>query len=165
MTPYVFQKIKEDHLDDVLQIYTHYVLNTTATFHEKALTRDEMHVLVFFQNCRYQTFVALDGKTVCGYVFMTQHKKREAYDATAEVSVYLRPGYEGKGVGGLALKRIEEHARSQGIHVLLATICSQNTSSLRLFERNGFVMAAHYKEVGRKFEQWLDIFVCQKVLN
>lgn len=165
MSQYEFKKIGEEHLDDVLAIYTHYILHSTATFHENTLTRDEMRELVFFPGTRYQTFVALEGDIVCGYVFIAQHKKREAYDPTAEVSVYLKPGYEGKGLGSLAVKYIEEYARAKGFHSLVSTICSQNDASLRLFERNGFVQVAHYKEVGRKFGQWLDIIVCQKMLG
>ena len=165
MTQYRMKKMREDNLDAVLQIYNHYILHTTATFHEAALTRDEMRELVFFQTSRYQTFVVLDGEKICGYFFITQHKKREAYDATGEVSVYLKPGYEGKGIGTLALGQIEEFARSQEYHVLIAIICSQNEASLKLFERNGYEKCAYYKEVGRKFDQWLDIIACQKILR
>ena len=48
MKPYRFEKMKEDYLDEVLQIYTYYVLNTTATFHANPPTREEMRELVFF---------------------------------------------------------------------------------------------------------------------
>lgn len=164
MTRFRIEKMKEEHLDDVLRIYNHYILETTATFHAKELTRDEMRKLAFFANPRYQTFVVLDGSDVCGYVFINQHKNRQAYDTTGEVSVYLKPGWKGKGIGSLALRHVEGHARSNGFHVLVSTICSQNEASLRLFERNGYLKCAHYKEVGRKFGQWLDIVVLQKIL-
>ena len=165
MLQHVVEKMKEDHLDAVLQIYTHYILNTTATFHEEVLTRDEMRELVFFPNSHHQTFVVLDGDEVCGYAYIAPHKKREAYDATAEVTIYLKPGEEGKGIGSLVFRQLEEYARQHDFHVLIATICSQNEASLRLFERNGFERCAHYKEVGRKFGQWLDIIACQKILR
>ena len=164
MAQYRLDKIKEEHLDDVLQIYNYYVLNTTATFHALELTRGEMRELVFFENPRFQTYVLITGTECCGYVFISPHKKRQAYDATGEVSIYLKPGFEGKGLGKLALSHIEGHARSHDFHVLVATICSQNVDSLRLFLRNGFQQCAHYREVGRKFDQWLDILACQKIL-
>ena len=165
MSEVIFEKMQEEDLAEVLQIYNHYVVNTAITFHTQELRPEEMKGLVFFTNSRYQTFVAnLDGK-ICGYVFLAQFKKREAYDATAEVSVYLKPGYEGKGIGALAIRKIEEHARSNGFHVLVATISGQNEASIRLFERNGFEKCAHYKEVGNKFGQWLDIVAFQKILR
>lgn len=158
------EKIKEEHLQDVLQIYNHYVLHSTATFHSRELTPVEMRELVFFETPRYQTYVLLCDGVCCGYVFLCQHKKREAYDASGEISVYLKPGFSGKGLGRLALEHIEQHARQHDFHVLLATICSQNQESIRLFEKAGFQSCAHFREVGRKFDQWLDIRVLQKIL-
>ena len=84
---------------------------------------------------------------------------------TGEISVYLQPGFEGKGFGKLALAHIEAHARKHHFHVLLATICSQNANSLQLFLNHGFSQCAHYREVGRKFGHWLDVIVCQKILG
>jgi len=164
MPDYRFAEMKEDYLDDVLKIYSHYVLNTTASFHTRQPTREEMRELVFFENDRYKTFVLLDGQELCGYVFLAQHKKREAYDATAEVSVYLKPCHIGKGLGSLCLRHIEAYALTRNLHVLIATICGQNEASLGLFTSNGYEKCAHYKEVGEKFGQWLDIVACQKIL-
>jgi phosphinothricin acetyltransferase len=165
MKPYRFQAMTEEYLDDVLQIYNHYILNTTATFHSQLLTREEMREIVFFTNDRYKTFLVCDGDMVCGYVLITQYKKREAYDGTAEVTVYLKPGFTGKGVGSSAIKYIEEYARKQKLHVLVATICGQNQASIQLVENNGYIKCAHYKEVGQKFGQMLDIVGYQKIIS
>ncbi len=165
MLTFTLEKIKEEHLADVLLIYNHYVLSSTATFHAEALTAKEMRELVFFANPRYQTYVILAGSQCCGYACIGQHKSREAYNATGEASIYLKSGYAGKGLGRLALVQIEKHAHEHAFHVLVATICSQNAASLRLFLQQGFEQCAHYKEVGRKFDQWLDVIACQKVLR
>jgi len=164
MNPYRLEPMQEVHLEAVRRIYNHYILNSTATFHAKALTIEEMRELVFFPDSRHQAFVILDGETVCGYAFIARHKPRQAYDFTGEASVYLKPGYEHKGLGALAIRHLEDHARRHGFHVLLATICGQNEASLALFHRCGFQQCAHLREVGRKFDQWLDIIVCQKIL-
>ncbi|HSH19025.1 MAG TPA: hypothetical protein VLA03_01155, partial [Draconibacterium sp.] len=42
--------------------------------------------------------IKLNG-TICGYCYFSQYRKRAAYDRTAEVSVYLKPGLEGKRIG------------------------------------------------------------------
>lgn len=160
-----FCEISEDYLDEVLQIYNYYVLNTTATFHSGQLTKDEMRNLVFFDCKRYKTFVICEDSNVCGYVLITQHKKREAYDSTAEVTIYLKPDYTGKGLGSIAIKSIEGYAKQQGLHVLVATICGQNEASIRLFKNNGYMKCAHYKEVGKKFGQLLDIVAYQKIIS
>ena len=141
------------------------MLNTTATFHSKALSEDAMKGLIFFQDPKYKTFVILLDESICGYVLLTQHKTREAYDRTGEVTVYLRPGNKGGGVGSLAIKYIEEFAKSKGFHALIATICGENQKSIKVFERNGYEKCAHYKQVGIKFNQWLDVVAYEKILD
>ena len=164
MSAYDLTEMNETDLDAVLEIYTHYVLNTTATFHDHRPVRAEMHELVFFSDPRYRTFILRQDPAVLGYVFLAPHSKREAYNATGEVSIYLRPDQTGQGLGRLALDHIEAFARKQNFHVLLATICEQNEPSLKLFLRHGYRQCAHYEEVGRKFGQWLGIIGCQKIL-
>lgn len=90
--------------------------------------------------------------------------KREAYDGTAEVTIYLKTGFTGKGLGSMALKYVENHAKHQHLHVLVATICGENEESIRLFSKNGYDKCAHYKEVGQKFGQLLDVVAYQKIL-
>ena len=165
MGKYYFQEMKEEYLDKILQIYNHYVLNTTATFHSLPLTREEMREIVFFNNEKYKTFVICEETEVCGYVLITQYKKREAYDGTAEVTVYLKPAFTGKGLGSMAIKHIEEYGKKQRLHVLVATICGQNKESIRLFQNNGYSQCAHYKEVGQKFGQLLDVVAYQKIIS
>lgn len=165
MEDYQFEIIKESDLPIVLDIYNHYVLHTTATFHANALSLSEMRELVFFENPKYRTYVIKENAHVLGYVLLTQHKKREAYDTTGEVTIYLSPDQIGKGLGGLALTFIETVAKENGFHVLLATICGENEKSIGVFERNGYVKCAHYHEVGRKFGKWLDVVAYQKLLE
>jgi phosphinothricin acetyltransferase len=164
MEKYYFHEMKEEYLDRVLQIYTHYVLNTTATFHSRPLTREEMREIVFFNSEKYKTFVICEEGEVCGYVLITQHKKREAYDGTAEVTVYLKPFFIGKGIGSMAIRHVEDYAKKQKLHVLVGTICGENEESIRLFDKNGYVKCAHYKEVGQKFGQVLDVVAYQKII-
>lgn len=159
-----FEKVSDETLPEVLKIYTYYVLNTTATFHAHALSEAEMREIVFFENPKYCTYAIRQNDTIAGYVILTQHKKREAYDATAEITIYLKPDSTGKGIGSKAIEFIEKRAKEQKMHVLVATICGENLPSIRLFEKNGFTKCAHYKEVGIKFGQYLDVVAYQKII-
>ena len=165
MPEYSFLEAREEHISDLLEIYNYYVLKTTATFHSKALTEDAMRGLVFFNNPKYRTFVIIKDEVISGYVLLTQHKSREAYDRTGEVTVYLRHDNIGAGIGSLAIKYIEEFAKTKDFHVLVATICGENQKSIKVFERNGYEKCAHYKQVGSKFNQWLDVVAFQKILD
>lgn len=160
-----FEEIGEKHLPTVQQIYNYYILHTTATFHSNPLSQEDMADLLLFECAKYRTFVAVENETVAGYVTLSQHKKREAYDSTAEVSVYLKPELTGRGLGKCCLGFIEEFARTYCFHVLIATICSDNIGSIKLFERSGYQKCAHFREVGKKFGQLHDVVAYQKILD
>ncbi len=159
-----FEEIKPKHLHDVHEIYLYYVLNTTATFHTRKIGVKEMEVLVYFDKPIYKTFVVFEDGQLCGYTILSPFKSREAYKNTAEIAVYLKPDKLGRGLGSDAVQFIEEFARAKGIHVLIASICAENTRSIRIFEKSGFEQCGHYKEVGTKFGRLLDIVVYQKIM-
>jgi L-amino acid N-acyltransferase YncA len=164
MNQYKFEEMKEEYLKDLADIYNHYILNSTATFHAKELSSDEMRDIVFTGNPRFKSYAIFDGFTICGYCILAQFKKREAYDCTAELTVYLRPEYIGKGLGSLSIKHMESIEAQNGFHALLAIICGENADSIRLFERHGYEKCAHYKEVGMKFGRLLDVVSYQKII-
>jgi phosphinothricin acetyltransferase len=118
-----------------------------------------------FDSPRHRSYVVMHGEEVCGYCFISPFKNRDAYADTAEVTVYLRPGFTGKGAGGLAVDFMEGEARQRGFHCLIAVICAENGPSIRLFEKKGFQRCAHYREVGRKFGRLLDVVVYQKIIS
>lgn len=160
----IFEEVKEEHLQELREIYTYYVLNTTATFHDHVISIDEMKELVIFDNPVYKTFIICMAQTICGYVSLKQHKKRDAYNKTAEISIYIGPEYTGKGIGTKAIEYIEDYAKKVEIHALIATICGQNAKSINLFKHSGYFNCAHFKEVGIKFGQVLDVVAYEKIL-
>jgi phosphinothricin acetyltransferase len=159
-----FEKMRDDYLSFVTEVYAYYVKNTTATFHMHELSQADMRDLVFFENPRHGAFIILDDGAPCGYAILREYSKREAYAGTAEITVYLVPEYTGKGIGGQVIRFIEDTADTNGIHVLIASICAENEHSIRLFERHGYVKCAHYREVGNKFGRLLDVVAYQKIL-
>lgn len=160
-----FKPLEENDLNEMLEIYTYYIKNTTATFHVDAISIEQMKKILNYNHSFYKTFVILIEDDICGYVLFTQHKKREAYNTTAEVTIYLKPDFAGKKIGGEALSFIEIEAKKAGIHALVATITNENIASLKLFERNGYFKCAEYKEIGKKFGRYLGVIAYEKILE
>jgi L-amino acid N-acyltransferase YncA len=157
-------EIEEQHLQKVLDIYNYYVTHTTVSFHTVELTLDEMRKNVLHGNPRYKTYIFEDAGMTIGYALLTQHKNKQAYDVTAEVTIYLDPNHLGKKIGAMAIPFLETKAQELGFHVLVATICTENERSIKLFERLGYEKSAHFKEIGNKFGRWLDIASYQKII-
>ena len=160
-----FKEMTQEYVAPALEIYNYYIRNSTATFHKAELNEDEMSKILFHENPKYRTYAILLDECVCGYVLLTQHKVRQAYDFTAEVTLYLKQDCTGRGIGTRALEFIEQYARTTDIHVLVSTISGENESSCRLFEKQGYEKCAHYKEVGYKFDRWVDLVVYQKIIS
>ncbi len=165
MTEVKFVEITENYLPKVREIYNYYIQNSTATFHIQPLTLGEMRQLVFYNDPRFKTFVIFDHDQLCGYCILARYREREAYSITAGATLYLKPGFTGKGIGSEALRFLEKLARQKGFHSLIGGICGENTASIKLFEKNGYTKCAHYKEVGKKFGRLLDVVHFQKLLD
>jgi L-amino acid N-acyltransferase YncA len=164
MNNVIFEEIREEHLSHVLDIYNHYVLNTTNTFNTEPLTLNEIRNLVTSKNKRYKSFVISSEDIIAGYILITQYKTRQAYDFTAEITIYLKPEFVGQGIGKQSLKFIERIAKENGFHTLIAGLCTENDRSKYLFEGDGYLQCAHLKEVGYKFGRFLDVAFYQKMI-
>lgn len=161
----VFEEIQEQHLPAIMRTYNYYVEHTTISFHTEPLTLEEIRSNVIHPNPKYKSFVILDEGMFKGYVLITQHKNKQAYDVTAEVTIYLDPEQLGHGLGSRAIAFLEKQGRASGFHVLIATVCTENERSIRLFEKHGYLKCAHFKEIGFKFGRRLDIASYQKIIE
>jgi phosphinothricin acetyltransferase len=156
--------VTEDDLDAIRECYNHYVLATTATFHAEPVAIADLRESLFIDRPAYPSFVIREDGAFVGFCYVTRFKKRQAYDRTAEISIYLRPEGTGRGIGAVALERLEEAARLAGIRVLIGTLCGENRASIRLMEKAGYRRCAHLKNVGEKFGRILDVVMYEKEL-
>jgi phosphinothricin acetyltransferase len=99
------------------------------------------------------------------YAYATRWRTRAAYDWTLESTVYVDQAYTGRGIAKplyLALLRL---LKALDIHVVVGCIALPNDASVALHEKCGFVKVAHFPQVGRKFERWVDVGYWQATLE
>jgi phosphinothricin acetyltransferase len=94
---------------------------------------------------------------VTGYAYATKWRVRSAYRFSAETSVYVAPGQGGQGIGSALYTALLAALRQRGVHMAIGGIAQPNPASVALHERLGFVKVAHFSEVGRKFDRWIDV--------
>ena len=109
-------------------------------------------------------FVAEQDGVILGYSYASKWKGRCAYRYSMEVTVYLRPDRVGRGLGSALYSKLLPALKSQRIHVAVGIIALPNEASVKLHEKMGFLKAAHFKEVGFKFERWIDVGYWQLIL-
>jgi phosphinothricin acetyltransferase len=158
----VFKEVKETDLPQIKKIYDWYIANSTATFHTEPVSIDQLKEFIYINHNLYKSYLIYSDSVVAGYCFLTYYKKRQAYDRSAEVTIYLHPSYTAKGIGKLALQHLEKTAMQNGLKNLIAIITGENDSSIALFEKSGYMKCAHFKNVGEKFNKVLDVVAYQK---
>ena len=159
-----FTELKNEDLPIVKEIYDHYILNSTVTFHTSPILIKELEEFIPIGIPKYKSFLIKTDVEVCGYCYFSQYKKRTAYNRTAEITIYLKHGFPGKGIGEKAVIFIENLAKETGIKVLIAGITSENQLSINLFEKCSYKKCAHLKQVGEKFGKILDVVYYQKFI-
>jgi L-amino acid N-acyltransferase YncA len=146
--------IQENDLEIVKKIYDYYILNSTATFHTELISINELREALPINHPKYKAYLIKYQNKICGFCYIAQYKKRQAYDRTAEVTIYLKHEFQGLGIGKFTLHQIEEKAKVNKISVLIGIISGDNLASIGLFEKCGYEKCAHFKQVGEKFWMW-----------
>ena len=150
----------QDDLPQVAAIYTHYVLNTTITFHTKVRTpaewRDRYREHV--AEGPYELLVAeAFGGQVVGFVETLPFRPKPAYFRSIELSIYVSPDAVGAGVGSALMTGLLERLHGTEFHRLFAIITLPNDASVGFHERHGFVHRGTLTEAGFKFDNYLDV--------
>ena len=105
----------------------------------------------------YPWLVAEHDGRVIGFAKASPWKGRCAYAYSAEISVYIEPGHQGRGAGRALYEVLFDALERQGYQTLLAGITQPNVASVRLHESFGMTRAAVFHAVGWKFDAWHDV--------
>jgi len=141
----------------ICDIYNYYILNTAVSFEEEAVSAGEIEDRIGKTIPGFPWLVWEEGGTLLGYAYAHQYQARSAYRYTAEDSIYIRHGFEGRGLGKALLGALLEELRKMDLHTLIAAITVPNEGSVGLHEKFGFKKMGEFSEVGNKFGQWRNV--------
>jgi L-amino acid N-acyltransferase YncA len=154
-----------DDAEAVAEIYNHYITKTVVSFEEQPLSASEVSQrMQGVWGAALPWLVAeVDGQ-VAGYAYANKWNGRCAYKLSTEITVYLAPPHGGRGLGSRLYERLFAILREQGMHAVIAGIALPNEASVALHEKFGLEKVAHFKEVGHKFDRWIDVGYWQRIL-
>ena len=148
----------------LLNIYAPYELDSTFTFEYDipSLQTFEHRITTTLQTHPY--LVAEENDTILGYAYAHPLNEREAYQWTAELSVYVGPTAKGRGIGKQLYQALEQYLKEQNVVQTIAVITAENTRSIAFHEHLGYQQVGQLTQVGFKHGKWLDVAWLQKSL-
>jgi L-amino acid N-acyltransferase YncA len=160
------RQAQERDLPEMLAIYAAEVRHGTASFEIEPPDLDELrrrHAKVAQLGLPW--LVAQCPEGIGGYAYATSYRERPAYRFTLEDSVYVADWARGHGLGRAMLAAVIAAAGAAGARQMVAVIGdSANRGSIRLHHACGFVEVGVLRDVGRKFDRWLDTVLMQRTL-
>jgi len=158
----------QSDFEQITAIYNEVLANSTAIYNDRPATVEER---ISWWRSRvtqgYPVLVAasdsqaVSGPQIAGFATFGDFRSWPGYRFTVEGTVHIRAGERGHGVGTALLNAIVARARTQGKHIMIAGVDSENAASLRFLERFGFARAGCLREVGYKFNRYLDLVFMQ----
>jgi L-amino acid N-acyltransferase YncA len=149
----------------IRSIYNAEVTRSTATFDLVPRTAEDQLTWLADHRGPYPAVVAVDvDDTPLGFGSLSEYKHRPAYATTVENSVYIAADHRGEGIGRALLDHLIGLATQHGFHSVIARVGGDNVASIALHRSCGFTLVGVEREVGRKFNRWLDVTVLQRLL-
>jgi L-amino acid N-acyltransferase YncA len=150
---------------DITAIYGHAVHTGVATFDVEDPPPDYWRAKIGSTAPGDHVLLVEEGRSAVGFAYSTAFRQRPAYARTRETSIYLAPDAVGRGLGRLAYTRLLSLLRDDGMHTAVAVVAQPNPASTALHEALGFELVGTLREVGRKFDRWVDTCWYQLLLG
>ncbi|THV30601.1 GNAT family N-acetyltransferase [Glycomyces paridis] len=153
----------------IAAIVNHYIAGSTANFRTEPQPAAEWERELAAYGVRYPWIVATvpdgtPGGEVVGLAYAKPWNPRQAYDWTAEATVYVAEGQRGRKVGSTLYRELLERLESQGFRSVMALVTSPNPGSEALHAAFGFTLVGTIDAAGHKFGEWHDVGVWQRPL-
>jgi phosphinothricin acetyltransferase len=151
--------------ESIREIYNLEVTSSIVTFDLEPRSLAQQEEWLVKRSGAHAVLVAVEGAEVLGFASLSPYRERAAYATTVEDSIYIARAHQGRGVGKLLLTELVDTARRHGFHAMMARIVGGHEASIHLHTVAGFRVVGVEREVGRKFGQWLDVVLMQRMLG
>ena len=154
----------EQDLPAILAIYNHEIEHNTANWNTQTFDIDYMqNFFADIQQHGFPLIVAVEDTTqaIAAYADYSFFSKNSGYIYTVEHSVFVKPTYQGHGLGKRLMQALIEHAHGQKLHMMVAAIDAENVGSIVLHQKLGFIQTGFLPQMGFKFGTWRDLVYMQ----
>ncbi len=155
----------EADLSAIAAIYGHEARTGISTFDTEPRPIDQWRERLDSQTRGDHLLVATDDETIVGYAHSSAYRPKPCYAGTRETSIYLAAHAQGQGLGRQMYDDLLAWLVADGIRTVVAAVALPNPASLALHRACGFEEVGVMREVGRKFDRWIDVLWVQCELS
>jgi L-amino acid N-acyltransferase YncA len=157
---------EEKDIAPILEIYNYAILHTTSVYSYIEHTL-EMRQKWFEEEkaANHPVLVAEVDDKVAGFISYGPFRSWPGYRYTVEHSVHVHKDFRRQGIASHLLEKMIEAARENGVHAIIGGVDAANDASIKLHKQFGFEEVGCLKQVGYKFNQWLDLVFVELVLD
>lgn len=152
-----FRRATEDDVVSILAIYAPYVTDSAITFEYDVPSEEEFRQRIRTISAEYPYFVCESDGQIIGYAYAHRHMERAAYQWNAEISIYIRQGFTGKGFGKTMCQTLIDLLRLQGIRNVFSCVTIPNERSAHLHHSMEFSTEGIFQNAGYKCGKWQTI--------
>jgi L-amino acid N-acyltransferase YncA len=128
-----------EDLSEIVRIYNSTIAGRMVTADTEPVTTESREAWFHEHSAHFRPLWILESNSsVCGWLSFQSFYGRPAYNATAEVSIYIDEAYRGRGIGRYLLQQAIEACPRLQLKTLLGFIFGHNEPSLNLFRSFGF---------------------------
>ncbi|SLN28881.1 N-acyltransferase YncA [Roseovarius gaetbuli] len=158
----IVRQARPGDIEAILAIWNPLIRETSVTFTTEEKTPEGLGQDIAGRGEAF--LVAERGGVILGFASFGAFRSGPGYAHTGEHTIILDAASRGRGVGRALMTRLEEVARSQRFHALVAGVSGENVGAIAFHRAIGFSEVARMPEVGRKFGRWMDLVFLQKLL-
>ena len=172
MKNYIIRDVTTDDTEELLKIYSPYVLNTAISFEYEVPSLAEFSGRITKITAKYPYICLIENGKIAGYAYASAFHEREAYKHCAELSIYIEKDMHGQGFGRALYEELESRLKKMGIlnaYACIATTKKEDeylTNNSEHFHAHlGFKKCGEFSQCGLKFGRWYDMIWMEKFIG
>ena len=161
-------KIRTVQLSDaeaILKVYAPFITDTCISFEYVVPSMEEFSQRIASISAEYPYIVLEEAGEIVGYAYSHRYLERVAYSWDVEVTIYLAPKVQGKGLGVILYDALEKLMALQNIKNLYSCITGDNVHSIEMHRSMGYELIGTFPKAGFKHDRWLDVVWMAKAIG
>ena len=162
---YKIRQVQLSDAEQILKVYAPFITDTCISFEYVVPSVEEFAQRIADISAEYPYIVLEADGEIVGYAYAHRYLERVAYSWDVEVTIYLAPKVQGKGLGVILYDTLEKLLALQNIKNLYSCITGDNVHSIEMHRAMGYELIGTFPKAGFTHDRWLDVVWMAKVIG